>query len=98
MTKRAYPYVSGRKKLRHWPECILCGRQSQWCVTIQTSWFRSDDEVAYVCHGHREAKPEDIINALIKEHDNDEKLSNQKNAHGGPHRGGLGGAKDERQA
>lgn len=89
MSKRRYPYISERKKLRLWPPCLICDEPSRWVVTVQTSWFRSDDEVAYLCHQHQKAAEDELMAAWQKkEYANADKAKLPHQDHGGPHRVG----------
>ena len=60
MSNRKYPRIGNwhpidkRKRGR---KCELCTTEATHVVTVQTSWFRGDDDLYWVCPNHlREAR------------------------------------------
>ena len=61
MSNRSYPRIGAVEKLprdKH-PPCRRCDQEAMKIVTIQTSWFRGEDEVTKLC--------DDCLAALRKE-------------------------------
>jgi hypothetical protein len=50
-----YPRKSGKKqhKKNTCAKC-KCGELGRWKVTIETSWFRGEDEVVWACDNHKD--------------------------------------------
>lgn len=61
MSKRTYPHISGRNRLRAVPMCCICGQVAHWSVTVQVSWFRGEDEVREVCEAHKQTPANDLL-------------------------------------
>jgi hypothetical protein len=61
MSNRQYPCIGAVEKVSHnkTPPCQRCGKLATKIITIQTSWFRGEDEVTKMC--------DDCLAALRKE-------------------------------
>ena len=60
MSRRKYPYISGRTKMK--PQqgkqlCTECQKPAEYRCCIQVSWFRGDDEYEYRCEEHSKQEP-----------------------------------------
>ena len=76
---KSYPYKSGKKQQpKNTSAKCKCGEIGRWKVTIQTSWFRGEDEVVWACDEHKDdveylyfTTDEEILaelNALLARH------------------------------
>jgi hypothetical protein len=61
MSTHNYPRISGRNKLPTVPMCCICGGVATWCVTIQVTWFRGEDEIRDVCDEHKQGLTPEVL-------------------------------------
>ena len=56
MSNRNYPYISNiENRKKNTSALCVCGEVGTAKVTIQTSWFRGEDEVLWSCDRHKNA-------------------------------------------
>lgn len=52
---KSYPRKSGKKQhKKNISAKCKCGEIGRWKVTIETSWFRGEDEVVWACDEHKD--------------------------------------------
>lgn len=61
MTKKTYPRIGERGRLKAAPMCCICGAVATHWVTVQVSYMRGDDEVKETCDAHRTAEPRVLL-------------------------------------
>lgn len=66
MSNRTYPFYAGRTKYGGSRKCNCCAEFARHAITIQTSWFRGEDEEYLVCDSHSDLARSDY-SAFVKQ-------------------------------